>query len=164
MASNFAGIQFNEWLAFVSAKMMISAHDRKPFGPGRYFAAAHCLSRCCCREWLSSAFGFVEHYRYGESSGAQSIWATPGSWSAKRVQGKQLPRNLAAGRKVSRCLVEDVGAHYKGQEPRAKIVEELNETPYGEFQYGGGGPRGPSLAFRAACTRREPRALGRKAG
>jgi len=70
-------------------------------------------------QWLSSAFGSVEHYRYGEFSGAQSIWATPGSWSAKRVQGKRLPRNLAAGRKVSRCLVEDVGAHYKGQEPRA---------------------------------------------
>jgi uncharacterized glyoxalase superfamily protein PhnB len=33
--------------------------------------------------------------------------------------------------------VDDVEAHYqRAKAAGAKIVEELNETPYGEFQYG----------------------------
>ena len=33
-------------------------------------------------------------------------------------------------------FVEDVEAHYKAKAADAKIVQELNETAYGEFHYG----------------------------
>jgi uncharacterized glyoxalase superfamily protein PhnB len=36
-------------------------------------------------QWLSSAFGFVEHYRYGESSGAQMHLLDHGPKSAARA-------------------------------------------------------------------------------
>jgi uncharacterized glyoxalase superfamily protein PhnB len=92
-------------------------------------------------EWLSKAFGFTEHYRYGEAdgqpSGAQmhlgNAWimlkrARPGSGSLKEFCGATQSLTV---------LVENVDEHFRhAKEMGAKILEELNETVYGERQYG----------------------------
>lgn len=88
-------------------------------------------------EWLSKAFGFREHYRYGEPSGAQMHLgnayimvrsARPGDATAK--PGAEQAASLTV-------FVEDVDAHFRqAKAAGAKIVEELHEVMYGEKQYG----------------------------
>jgi len=88
-------------------------------------------------QWLSSAFGFVEHYRYGESSGAQMHLGNAWIMVRKARSGESTPSQLGCWTQSLTVFVEDVEAHYKkAKAAGAKIVEELNETPYGEFQYG----------------------------
>jgi uncharacterized glyoxalase superfamily protein PhnB len=86
---------------------------------------------------LSSAFGFVEHYRYGESSGAQMHLGDAWIMVRKARPGEATPSQLGCWTQSLTVFVDDVEAHYqKAKAAGAKIVEELNETPYGEFQYG----------------------------
>jgi uncharacterized glyoxalase superfamily protein PhnB len=88
-------------------------------------------------QWLSSVFGFVEHYRYGESSGAQMHLGAAWIMVRKARQGEATPSQLGCWTQSLTVFVDDVEAHYqKAKAAGAKIVEELNETPYGEFQYG----------------------------
>lgn len=91
--------------------------------------------------WLTKAFGFAEHYRYGESgegvNGAQvhlgDAWimlrtARPG-WASPAQAGLQT-QSLTV-------FVEDVDAHFENAKAAgARIVENLHETEYGERQYG----------------------------
>jgi len=91
--------------------------------------------------WLTKAFGFVEHYRFGESggrvNGAQmhlgDAWimlnsARPGS--ASPAQAGHQTQSLTV-------FVDDVDAHCeRAKLTGAKIVEDLHETAYGERQYG----------------------------
>lgn len=88
-------------------------------------------------EWLSRAFGFREHYRYGEPSGAQMRLgnayvmvrsARPGDATAK--PGAEQTASLTV-------FVDDVDAHFRqAKSAGAKVVEELHEVMYGEKQYG----------------------------
>ena len=88
-------------------------------------------------EWLSKAFGFREHYRYGEPSGAQMHLgnayimvrsARPGDATAN--PGAEQTASLTV-------FVDDVDAHFRhAKAAGAKIVEELHEVMYGEQQYG----------------------------
>jgi uncharacterized glyoxalase superfamily protein PhnB len=88
-------------------------------------------------EWLGKAFGFREHYRYGEPSGAQMHVgnayimlrsARPGDATA--IPGSQQTASLTV-------FVDDVEAHFRqAKSAGAKIVEELHEVVYGEKQYG----------------------------
>jgi uncharacterized glyoxalase superfamily protein PhnB len=113
-------------------------------------------------EWLNKAFGFREHYRYGEPNGAQMHLdnayimvrsARPGDATAK--PGAEQTASLTV-------FVQDVDAHFRQSKAAgAKIVEELHEVMYGEKQYGVG-PRRASLAFFAACSRCEPGGVGRE--
>ena len=90
--------------------------------------------------WLTKAFGFREHYRYGEPSepnGAQMYLGN--AWIMLRGpgQGEASPAQLGYGTQSLTVFVEDVDAHFeKAKAAGAKIVEELNETMYGERQYG----------------------------
>jgi uncharacterized glyoxalase superfamily protein PhnB len=91
--------------------------------------------------WLTKTFGFVEHYRYGESNGSVQgaqmhlgeAWmminsARPGSGS---------PAQAGYGTQSLTVFVEDVDAHYeRAKSAGARIVENLHETEYGERQYG----------------------------
>jgi uncharacterized glyoxalase superfamily protein PhnB len=91
--------------------------------------------------WLAKAFGFVEHYRFGEPggrvNGAQmhlgDAWimlnsARPGS--ASPAQAGHQTQSLTV-------FVDDVDAHCeRAKLAGAKIVEDLHETAYGERQYG----------------------------
>lgn len=88
--------------------------------------------------WLSEAFGFVEHYRYGDPvSGAQMSIGK--AWlMLKRAQNAgAIPKVLGFATQSLTIFIEDIEAHFQ----RAKsfgvtIVEDLHETVYGELQYG----------------------------
>jgi uncharacterized glyoxalase superfamily protein PhnB len=92
-------------------------------------------------QWLSAAFGFVEHYRYGDSSGAVNgaQMHLGDAWIMLRQsrKGESPPRQLGAATQSLTVFIEDVESHFKHSKAAgAKIIEELNETFYGEFQYG----------------------------
>ena len=88
--------------------------------------------------WLTKAFGFTEHYRYGEPvQGAQMRLGK--AWimlaEANRT-GRGSPAQSGIRTQMLTVFVEDVDAHYaRAKSAGAKIVEELNETIYGERQY-----------------------------
>ena len=51
--------------------------------------------------------------------------------------GRATPAQLGCWTQSLTLFVEDVEAHYdRARSAGARIVEELNETPYGERQYG----------------------------
>ena len=89
-------------------------------------------------EWLVNAFGFTEHYHYGEPlSGAQvrlgDAWIMLNSAREDRCS----PAELGCVTQSLTVFVEDVEKHYaRSQAAGANIVEELHETLYGELQYG----------------------------
>jgi uncharacterized glyoxalase superfamily protein PhnB len=88
-------------------------------------------------QWLSSAFGFVEHYRYGEPSGAQMHLGDEWIMVRKARSCEFTPSQLGRCTQSLTVFVEDVEAHYKkAKAAGAKISEELNEAAYEEFQYG----------------------------
>ncbi len=88
--------------------------------------------------WLSKAFGFVEHYRYGDPvAGAQLRLGRAYVMVSTVRPGRTTP--AAAGHRTQSLtvFVEDVEDHYaRSRASGAVIVEELHETVYGELQYG----------------------------
>jgi uncharacterized glyoxalase superfamily protein PhnB len=90
--------------------------------------------------WLTKAFGFTEHYRYGEGGrvdGAQmhlgDAWIMLNSARA----GRTSPAQAGCQTQSLTVFVEDVDAHFeRTNSAGAKIVEDLHETAYGERQYG----------------------------
>ena len=89
--------------------------------------------------WLSRAFGFVEHYRYGIGpdgavSGAQMCLGR--AYFMLKASPGATPSELGCGTQSLTVFVDDVDAHYRrAQAAGAKIVEEPNQTVYGEYQY-----------------------------
>jgi uncharacterized glyoxalase superfamily protein PhnB len=87
--------------------------------------------------WLREAFGFDEHYRYGDPvSGAQlhlgNAWIMV---AGERPQGKS-PALLGGSTQSLTIFVNDVDEHYaRAKAAGAHIVEEPHETVYGEYQY-----------------------------
>lgn len=91
--------------------------------------------------WLTKTFAFNEHYRYGEPggpvSGAQMHLGNAWIMVNRARAGSGSPAQLGAGTQSLTVFVEDVDAHFRrAKAAGAKIVEELNETAYGERQYG----------------------------
>jgi uncharacterized glyoxalase superfamily protein PhnB len=90
--------------------------------------------------WLSAAFGFAEHYRYGEPgapSGAQMRLGRAVVMLRTARPGSATPLQCGVYTQSLTVFVEAVDAHFAhAQAAGAKIVEELNETCYGERQYG----------------------------
>lgn len=88
--------------------------------------------------WLSQAFGFVEHYRYGNPvSGAQmSIGNTSLMLNRARDQ-RAIPKLLGFGTQSLTVFVDDVERHFEhAKSYEVRILEDLHETVYGELQYG----------------------------
>jgi uncharacterized glyoxalase superfamily protein PhnB len=89
-------------------------------------------------DWLTTTFGFSEHYRYGDPvSGAQlhlgNAWIMVSGPRGNRAS----PAQTGHGSQSLTVFVDDVDAHFAKVKARgAKIVEELQETIYGERQYG----------------------------
>jgi uncharacterized glyoxalase superfamily protein PhnB len=87
--------------------------------------------------WLSHAFGFVEHYRYGNPvSGAQMSIGK--AWLMLKRAGNQraIPKLLGCGTQNLTVFVEDVERHFEhAKSCRVTILEDLHETEYGELQY-----------------------------
>jgi uncharacterized glyoxalase superfamily protein PhnB len=88
-------------------------------------------------EWLGKAFGFREHYRYGEPSGAQMHLDNAYIMARSARPGDATPKPGAEQTASLTVFVEDVDAHFRqANAAGAKIVEELHEVMYGEKQYG----------------------------
>jgi uncharacterized glyoxalase superfamily protein PhnB len=88
--------------------------------------------------WLTSVFGFEEHYRYGDPvSGAQMRFGNASIQLFRTRPGYSSPAQLGSGTQSLTLFVEDVEAHFaRSKSAGAKIVEDLHETEYGELQYG----------------------------
>ena len=83
--------------------------------------------------WLNKAFGFEEYYRYGDpaSPGGVMIRRERAYIMLKAARDQSLPQTS-----LVTIFVDDVDAHYaKAKSAGGKIVEDLNETCYGERQY-----------------------------
>lgn len=91
--------------------------------------------------WLTTAFGFAEHYRYGGSDGpvqgAQMHLGDAWIMLERAREGRASPAQHGHGTQSLTVFVDDVDAHFDhAKSAGAKIVEDLNETVYGERQYG----------------------------
>ncbi len=88
--------------------------------------------------WLTNTFGFKEHYRYGEPvSGAQMHLGEAWIMVSSARPGKTSPAHSGYSSQSLTVFVDDVDAHLsRTKSADAKIVEDLNETIYGERQYG----------------------------
>ncbi len=89
-------------------------------------------------DWLAHTFGFAEHYRYGDPiSGAQLHLGDAWIMVVAARARYSTPAQLGRGTQSLTIFVEDVDAHCAhAKSAGARIVEELNETIYGERQYG----------------------------
>jgi uncharacterized glyoxalase superfamily protein PhnB len=92
-------------------------------------------------EFLTRAFGFQEHYRYGppgNPQGAQLLLGNACIMVRTPRPGSNSPAQCGYLTQSITVFVEDVDAHYARAQTAAgaRIVEELHETEYGERQYG----------------------------
>ena len=90
--------------------------------------------------WLTRVFGFSEHYRYGPPDAPQGAQMHLGNaWimlSAVR-EGRSTPAQLGYETQSLTIFLEGVEAHYeRARSAGASIFEDLQETIYGELQYG----------------------------
>lgn len=88
--------------------------------------------------WLTKVFGFSEHFRYGEPAGGAQMHLGNAWIMVHRARpGSATPAQLGQGTQSLTVFIDDVEAHYERvKSAGARIVEELHETEYGEFQYG----------------------------
>lgn len=90
--------------------------------------------------WLTRAFGFSEHLRYGDPGGplqgAQMQLGDAWIMLTSPRPGRLSPAQSGSKSQSLTIFVEDVDAHYeRAKTAGAKIVEEPHETVYGEWQY-----------------------------
>ena len=88
-------------------------------------------------QWLSSTFGFIEHYRHGEPiSGAQLHLGNAWIMVHAAKPGYKTPAELGFGTQSLTIFIEEVEQHFaRARAAGATIVEEPHETVYGEVQY-----------------------------
>lgn len=92
-------------------------------------------------EWLTKAFAFTEHYRYGDehglANGAQMHLGNAWVMLERARFGSASPAQLGYGTQSLTIFVEEVDDHFKrAAAAGARIVEAPHETVYGEWQYG----------------------------
>lgn len=86
--------------------------------------------------WLERAFGFSEHFRYGDGPSGAQMHAGRGAIMVRQTRGEASPATLGFGTQSLTVFVDDVDGHYaRAKAAGAKIVEEPHETEYGEYQY-----------------------------
>jgi uncharacterized glyoxalase superfamily protein PhnB len=114
--------------------------------------------------WLGEAFGFSEHYRYGEPpSGAQLGLGNAWIMVRKAREGSASPTQLGFGTQSLTVFVEDVdGLFRRAQTAGAKIVEEPHETEYGEYQFAAEDLDGHHWLFARHARDVTPEAWGAK--
>lgn len=88
--------------------------------------------------WLTKTFGFEENYRYGDPvDGVQMHLGNAWIMISRTKPGFSSPAKLGGATQSLTVFVENVEEHFsRTKAAGAKIVEELNETIYGEMQYG----------------------------
>jgi uncharacterized glyoxalase superfamily protein PhnB len=89
-------------------------------------------------EWLTRAFGFSEHFRYGDPvSGVQIRLGESVVMLTGPRDGRESPATVGFNTQMLTIIVDDVDAHYERAKKHGAIIwEDLNETVYGERQYG----------------------------
>ena len=89
--------------------------------------------------WLTRAFGFAEHFRYGDPdqpNGAQMRFRDAVFMIVEVRPGRATPADSGVHTQNLTVFTEDVDAHYaRAKAAGAKIIEEPHETEYGEYQY-----------------------------
>jgi uncharacterized glyoxalase superfamily protein PhnB len=91
--------------------------------------------------WLTATFGFTEHYRYGEPggsiSGAQMRLGGACIMLRSARADSASPAQIGKWTQSLTVFVDDVDAHFsRAKSAGAKVFEDLQETMYGERQYG----------------------------
>jgi len=90
--------------------------------------------------WLSPAFGFAEHFRYGNPShpsGAQMRFGDAVFMITEVRPGRVTPADSGVLTQSLTVFTDDVDGQYaRAKAAGAKIVEEPHETEYGEYQFG----------------------------
>ena len=114
--------------------------------------------------WLELAFGFTEHFRYGEPVAGVQLRAGNG-WIMARAGGSNYrnPAELGFGTQSVSIFVEDVEERFeRAREVGAAILEEPHETEYGEFQFAAQDLEGHHWLFARHATDRSPEEWGAK--
>src|SRR5438105_12857481 len=117
--------------------------------------------------WLTKAFGFTEHYRYGQPGGrvegAQMHIGDAWIMLNSARPGRASPAHAGHETQSLTVFVDDVDAHFeRAKSAGAKIVEDLNETMYGERQYGAQDLEGHHWLFSRHARDVSPDAWGAK--
>lgn len=88
--------------------------------------------------WLTRVFGFAELYRYGDPvSGIQMRLGNAVIMISGSRDGRESPAVAGCCTQMLTIFLDNVDPHYaKSRQEGAILVEELNETIYGERQYG----------------------------
>src|SRR5579862_5035804 len=112
--------------------------------------------------WLTTAFGFVEHYRYGNGPSGGQMWVGKAAIQVRQAAaGERTPAQLGYGTQSLTVFIDDVDAHCeRAKAAGAKIVEEPHETAYGEYQYGAEDLDGHHWLFSRHATDRNPEEWG----
>lgn len=113
-------------------------------------------------EWLNRAFGFKEHFRYGEPVAGAQLRAG-NAWIMVRAGGPDYlnPRALGFGTQSLSIFVEDIEERFAmALHAGAEILEEPHETEYGEFQFAARDPEGHHWLFARHATDRSPEEWG----
>ena len=112
--------------------------------------------------WLTTIFGFLEHYRYGDPvQGAQLHLGKAFIMVNSARPGQSSPAELNGATQSLTVFVEDVESHYAhAQAAGARIVEALHETEYGEKQYGAEDVEGHHWLFSRHARDVSPEAWG----
>jgi len=120
------------------------------------------LEEAC--EWLTRVFGFAEQYRYGEPvNGIQMRMEEAWIQLSKPGEHRESPAILGRGTQMLTIILPDVEAHYRRSKAEgAKIWEELQETCYGERQYGVEDIEGHRWLFSQHVRDVDPREWGAK--
>jgi uncharacterized glyoxalase superfamily protein PhnB len=83
--------------------------------------------------WLSTAFGFVERTRVGESHRAQMSVGQDGAMIVADAQGERRPPQYGVVTHEQKVRVDDVEAYYeRARAHGARVLEPPTEREYGE--------------------------------
>jgi uncharacterized glyoxalase superfamily protein PhnB len=113
-------------------------------------------------EWLAAAFGFREHYHYGDPLSGAQVFLGKAYIMLKQAPPEQAtPAELGYGTQSLTIFVDDVEAHYeRAKAAGARIVEEPHVTCYGELQYAALDPEGHHWLFSRHALDADPEAWG----
>jgi len=112
--------------------------------------------------WLTTAFGFQEHYRYGEGPSGGQMWAGKAAIQVRQAGSEQKsPVQLGYGTQSVTIFLEDVDQHHaRAKAAGAKILEKPHETEYGEYQYAAEDLDGHHWLFSRHAKDRSPEEWG----
>jgi uncharacterized glyoxalase superfamily protein PhnB len=116
-------------------------------------------------EYLTRAFGFAEHYRYGNPAQGALMRLGPAVIMLRSARADcASPGALGKWTQSLTVFVGDVDAHFDhAQKAGAVVVEDLHETEYGERQYGVVDPWGHHWLFSQHAHDVAPNAWGARA-